>query len=158
MWAPKPKPAAAPGDGAEVPKVQRRPRKPRDPNAPPIQRKRKIPPTSEGMADYPVGQRKITELTPMRMDIDSRPAAPATQPPFAEKIAAREAIPGSMQNILNAAPPTPPPPQAVGAGPVQRPELRPGPVVYLRSRARDNARPRSLRHRPARLAARAPPR
>ncbi|TPX18865.1 uncharacterized protein E0L32_011417, partial [Thyridium curvatum] len=108
----KPKPAA---DGSstntEAPKV-RRPRKPRDPNAPPIQRKRKsAPPADMPAAAEPTTftsasgrQPKITELTSMRMDIDSRPqSVGSSQPP--EKMAKREAMPTSMQSILNADPP-----------------------------------------------------
>ncbi|EAQ83295.1 hypothetical protein CHGG_09699 [Chaetomium globosum CBS 148.51] len=115
-----------PADGssanaAEAPK-QRRPRKPKDPNAPPVQRKRKAA-TNEASdansemdarsASGPPRQTKITELTPMRMSLDSRttptdigfaPTAPPTVPK-------RESTSGSMNmmNILNGDPEQPKP-------------------------------------------------
>ncbi|KAH8886493.1 HPC2-domain-containing protein [Thozetella sp. PMI_491] len=126
----KPKAAAdttASGSGTEAPK-QRRPRKPRDPNAPPIQRKRKVPPTDAGNDGGPMDvdsappsvspapatrQPKITELASMRpgasspSSVEPRTAAASEPPPasFAPK-----AHPGSMQSILNDDPPPQPKP------------------------------------------------
>lgn len=115
-----------PADGSsanptEAPK-QRRPRKPKDPNAPPVQRKRKAT-TNEASdansemdarsASGPPRQTKITELTPMRMSLDSRSTptdigfAP-TAPPAVPK---RESASGSMNmmNLLNDDPQQPKP-------------------------------------------------
>jgi hypothetical protein len=114
---PRKKPGRKPGttikkptDSTEAPK-QRKPRKPRDPNAPPIVRKRKVPPTEDEserstFATPPERQPKITELTSMRMDIDSRPPPPR-QPVYAEPAPKQESLPRSMQSILNADPPPP---------------------------------------------------
>ena len=130
----KPKVAA---DGTVEPPKQRRPRKPRDPNAPPIQRKRKTAPTESGDGPTPMDidsrsfsgpsgsrQPKITELTSMRMTIEPRltptPAtAPATLPTntsepqflYAQKVPKREGAPVSMQSLLNDDPPPKPQPQ-----------------------------------------------
>ncbi|KAI1259725.1 hypothetical protein F5Y18DRAFT_433034 [Xylariaceae sp. FL1019] len=97
-----------PDEGTEKPK---RARKPKDPNAPPTQRKRKttVPPDGEGVDTPPRAvsmgitgipvqaiprQSKITEMTnPMgRFE-----ATPQREPK-------RESLPGSMSNILNAEP------------------------------------------------------
>lgn len=109
---------------AEAPKV-RKPRKPRDPNAPPIQRKRKIAATQEvaepeqpsalssGSASHQPQQ--TTEASPMRMDVDSRPAAAATpssntpnQQSNPAKVPKREG-PSFMSSLLNRDSPPPPP-------------------------------------------------
>ncbi|KAK0725355.1 hypothetical protein B0H67DRAFT_570322 [Lasiosphaeris hirsuta] len=84
----KPKVAPDGSSATEQPK-QRRPRKPRDPNAPPIQRKRKAPPTDIASDGQPV------DLGPSYV--------PATVPK-------RETHPVSMQNILNDDPPPKPQP------------------------------------------------
>lgn len=115
---------------AEAPKV-RKPRKPRDPNAPPIQRKRKIAATQEvaepeqpaalsgGSASHQPQQ--TTEASPMRMDVDSRPAAAATpssntpnQQSNPAKVPKREG-PSFMSSLLNrdSPPPLPAPPAPV---------------------------------------------
>ncbi|KAK1831221.1 hypothetical protein QBC39DRAFT_96199 [Podospora conica] len=78
------KPKVAPDGTVEPPKAKR-PRKPRDPNAPPIQRKRKNPPT-----DPP------------------RPTPP--EPTYVPAALKRESLPASMQNILNDDPPPKPQP------------------------------------------------
>ncbi|KAK1757262.1 HPC2-domain-containing protein [Echria macrotheca] len=116
----KPKPPVdGTAAGAEQPK-QRRPRKPKDPNAPPIQRKRKVPPTdADGQSeDISVlsasgsaagAQPKIRELTSMRMSLDApRPAAP--EPSHAPMAPKRDSMPASMLNILNDEPPPKPQP------------------------------------------------
>lgn len=116
---------------ADAPKV-RKPRKPRDPNAPPIQRKRKIaatqevaepeqpPAISSGSASHQPQQK--TEASPMRMDLDSRPAATATpsssNTPNPQsnpaKVPKREG-PSFMSSLLNrdSPPPLPAPPAPV---------------------------------------------
>lgn len=116
---------------AEAPKV-RKPRKPRDPNAPPIQRKRKIAATQEVAepeqpAALPSGSvshqpQQTTEVSPMRMDLDSRPAAAATpsssnhpnQQSNPAKVPKREG-PSFMSSLLNrdSPPPLPAPPAPV---------------------------------------------
>ncbi|KAI6360931.1 hypothetical protein MCOR25_006581 [Pyricularia grisea] len=104
------KKAAAAEDGSaastDAPAKQRRPRKPKDPSAPPVQRKRKQPPTElDGAPDKrssSVGldsrQPKITDLTNLRMDLDSpsRSQQPAP-PPAPPKAPARS----SMHSLLN---------------------------------------------------------
>ncbi|KAL2151303.1 hypothetical protein VTH82DRAFT_6401 [Thermothelomyces myriococcoides] len=120
----KPKP---PADGspnmsnADAPK-QRRPRKPKDPNAPPVQRKRKAGATEAGDANSemdarsasgPPRQTKIAELNPMRMDLDAR--STPTDIGFAPTAPKRESASGSMNmmNLLNEEPqpkPQPAPP------------------------------------------------
>ncbi|KAL1836925.1 hypothetical protein VTJ49DRAFT_4502 [Mycothermus thermophilus] len=113
----KPKP---PADGtptsADQPK-QRRPRKPKDPNAPPAPRKRKAAAVDATDTASDVDTRsvtgpprpdKITELPPMRMDLDPRPSSVDVgfAPPK------RDTASGSMnmQNLLNNdEPPTPQP-------------------------------------------------
>ncbi|KAL1875331.1 hypothetical protein VTK73DRAFT_10115 [Phialemonium thermophilum] len=97
----------AAGTGASEPPKQRKPRKPRDPNAPPIQRKRKAPPTEQAEEPMQVDstppppshaeprrQSRTTELVSMRMSLDepSPAASPAPR---------RDALPGSMMSILN---------------------------------------------------------
>lgn len=117
---------------AEAPKV-RKPRKPRDPNAPPIQRKRKIAATQEpaepeqastlssGSASHQPQQ--ATEASPMRMDLDPRPAAASATPSSGNtpnqqsnpaKVPKREG-PSFMSSLLNreSPPPLPAPPAPV---------------------------------------------
>ncbi|KAK4100340.1 HPC2-domain-containing protein [Parathielavia hyrcaniae] len=92
---------------------QRRPRKPKDPNAPPVQRKRKAAATEASdaasemdarSASGPPRQTKITELTPMRMALDTR--STPTDVGFAPPAPKRESGSGSMnmQNLLNEEP------------------------------------------------------
>ncbi|KAK3376672.1 hypothetical protein B0T24DRAFT_523918 [Lasiosphaeria ovina] len=113
------KPKVPPADGsstnADQPK-QRRPRKPRDPNLPPIQRKRKVAAT-DGMDPPPVmeqrsfsgsaagRQTKITELTPIRPAIPIEPRPAPAESSFAPTPPKRESLPVSMQSILNDDPP-----------------------------------------------------
>ncbi|KAJ0109007.1 histone promoter control 2 [Diaporthe amygdali] len=119
---------------AEAAKV-RKPRKPRDPNAPPIQRKRKIAATQEiadagqpsaaSASSVPNPHQQATEASPMRMDLDSRPAAAATpssssnntpnQQSNPAKIPKREGGPSFMSSLLNrdSPPPLPAPPAPV---------------------------------------------
>jgi len=128
---PRKKPGRKPGstvkakvapDGSEPPK-QRRPRKPKDPNAPPIQRKRKAlaaddadaQPAENGVRSLsnPAAGRqpKTTELASMRMPVEApRPVVP--EPSYAPVVPKREALPASMQNILNDEPPPKPQPPA----------------------------------------------
>ncbi|KAL8378554.1 hypothetical protein RB599_008391 [Gaeumannomyces hyphopodioides] len=129
--------AGAPADGSstnnpDAPAKQRKPRKPKDSGAPPVQRKRKAPPTDvDGAPDresrsFSTGpetlrQPKITELASMRMDLDPpvRPQQVQQQPPPAAPKPAikRESMPGSMRNILNDDSPPPqhsPPPRTSG--------------------------------------------
>ncbi|KAK4192236.1 hypothetical protein QBC35DRAFT_447547 [Podospora australis] len=114
----KPKIAA---DGTVEPPKQRRPRKPKDPNAPPVSRKRKAavtegseattsemdaraasgPPQPPPETQFP--QRKITELTPMRMSLD-QPA----QAGFVQSAAPKRQSTGSMSFLLNDDPPPKP--------------------------------------------------
>jgi hypothetical protein len=129
---PRKKPGRKPGstvkpkialDGTIEPPKQRRPRKPRDPNAPPIQRKRKAPATDDTetqpaengarSVSNPAAARqpKITELSTMRGALQPpRPAAP--EPAYAPPAPKRETMPASMQNILNDDPPPKPQPAA----------------------------------------------
>jgi hypothetical protein len=120
----------APTDGSSTntePPKQRRPRKPRDPNAPPIQRKRKsaavddVPEPMQIDSTPPVTsstgprQTKITELTSMRMSLDSPPPPPPTSSRMSDaapapKVPKRESMPSSMQSILNDDPPPKPQP------------------------------------------------
>ncbi|KAK7732272.1 HIR complex subunit [Cytospora paraplurivora] len=118
---PKVNPDGTPND---TPKV-RKPRKPRDPNAPPIQRKRKAATqdtpepdlSSSHMAGSVSHQPKINELTSMRMDLDPRPGAPAAaaststpnEQPNPAKVPKREG-PSSMMSLLNSDSPPPQPP------------------------------------------------
>ncbi|KAK4463287.1 hypothetical protein QBC42DRAFT_266000 [Cladorrhinum samala] len=117
------KPKANP-DGTPMAEAakQRRPRKPKDPNAPPIQRKRKAA-TGDGNetnsemdaraasgppppAAPPVRQPKITELTSMRMSLDAQPAplkSSFVQAPKRESTGSMQ-----MQNLLNDDPPPKP--------------------------------------------------
>lgn len=105
----------------DAPAKQRKPRKPKDPNAPTVQRKRKQPPTElEGAPDkrslstgLDSRQPKITDLTNLRMDLDQPPRArqPAPQPAPPKAAPARS----SMHSLLNHddSPPSPqnsPPP------------------------------------------------
>ncbi|KAK5662561.1 hypothetical protein OQA88_8473 [Cercophora sp. LCS_1] len=124
---PRKKPGRKPGstvkpkvtpDGTEQPKQVRRPRKLKDPNAPPPPpRKRKVPPTdaepeardgdaTRSFSNPGTRQPKITELTSMRMSMDPpRPAPP--EPSYTPVPVPR---PNSMQNILNDDPPPKPQP------------------------------------------------
>ncbi|KAI0024055.1 hypothetical protein F4780DRAFT_689651 [Xylariomycetidae sp. FL0641] len=97
-------------DGSEKPKSRR---KPRDPNAPPTQRKRKAPATLDGepgdgrsrASSVGVGigagtasrQSKLTEMTTTLGRLE----------PIPPRETKRESLPGSMSNILNAEPEPP---------------------------------------------------
>lgn len=114
----------------EIPKV-RRPRKPRDPNAPPIQRKRKAatqdPDADQGTTSTPRSgsalpgqlQPKAPELDSMRMDVDSpAPLAAASSntqhssaPANPDKVPKREGI---MSLLNDDVPPAPAPAAAPG--------------------------------------------
>lgn len=115
---------------AETPKV-RRPRKPKDPNAPPVQRKRKLAATQDNDADQttslpstpaatavqPQQQQQVVDLNSSRMDIDPPAAAVSSastpsQQPNPPKMPKREGI----MSLLNSDddPPAPTPPPAVG--------------------------------------------
>lgn len=115
---------------AEIPKV-RRPRKPKDPNAPPVQRKRKLAATQDNDADQtlslpstpaattvqPQQQQQVADLNSSRMDIDLPAAAVSSastpsQQPNPPKMPKREGI----MSLLNSDddPPAPTPPPAVG--------------------------------------------
>ncbi|SPQ24709.1 9970e7ec-2a60-490f-9e9c-b90c7a62f7d0 [Thermothielavioides terrestris] len=118
---PRKKPGRKPGSTLKPKPKQRRPRKPKDPNAPPVQRKRKAAAaegsdaTSEPDArsvSGPPRQTKITELTPMRMALDAR--SPPVDIGFAPPIPKRESGSSSMnmQNLLNEEPQPKPPPAA----------------------------------------------
>ncbi|KAM7204255.1 histone promoter control protein 2 [Naviculisporaceae sp. PSN 640] len=127
------KPKVAP-DGTIEPPKQRRARKQKDPNAPPVQRKRKTAPADTG-GDGPTPmdvdsrsfsgssasrQPKITELTSMRMSLEPRltptqaPAATSSaesQPSnYSQKVPKRDPV--SMRNLLNDDPPPEPQPAA----------------------------------------------
>lgn len=144
---PRKKPGRKPGstvkpklnpDGTPIvpePKV-RKPRKPRDPNAPPIQRKRKIAATQEpvepeqpaaAIASGAAAQQaqQAAEPSPMRMDLDPRPAAVATPSSSSNtpnpqsnpaKVPKREG-PSFMSSLLNRD--SPPPPPVAPAAPVR---------------------------------------
>lgn len=134
------KPKVAP-DGT-VPEIKRRrPRKPKDPDAPPIQRKRKAAAAdlnAESQENRPLPgppsrQPKITELTSMRMDLDPRPtltsvtASPGTeqQQSFGLKMPKREGMSGSMLSILNDdEPPQPPRSLSVSQSPLPQAPTR----------------------------------
>lgn len=108
---------------AEPPKV-RRPRKPKDPNAPPVQRKRKLAATLDNDADQATSlpatpaaqqQQQIADLNSSRMDIDTPAVAASTsstpsQQPHPPKMTKREGI----LSLLNDDPPAPTPPSTVG--------------------------------------------
>ncbi|KAL2268389.1 hypothetical protein VTJ83DRAFT_3235 [Remersonia thermophila] len=114
---PKPPPAEGTAPAADQPK-QRRPRKPKDPNAPPAPRKRKAAAVDANdtasdadttSVPAPSRPEKITELPPMRMDLDPRPSSVdiGFAPPK------RDTASGSMnmQNLLNNDEPPKPQPQ-----------------------------------------------
>lgn len=116
---------------AETPKV-RRPRKPKDPNAPPVQRKRKLAATQDNDADQATSlpatpaatagqqqqqQQQIADLNSSRMDIDPPAVAASSsstpsQQPHPPKMTKREGI----LSLLNTDddPPAPTPPSTVG--------------------------------------------
>lgn len=110
------KPKVAP-DGTVEPPKQRRPRKPKDPNAPPVQRKRKAALTESNETNSEMDARaasgppsaaaarqpKITELTSMRMSLDGGAGFVQT-PPKRESMTSMQ-----MQNLLNSDEPPPQP-------------------------------------------------
>ncbi|TFB07624.1 Histone promoter control protein 2 [Trichoderma ghanense] len=110
----------APADGTEPPKA-RKPRKPREAEATPVQRKRKLAPASDVDADAPSPR----PLAPAALGAPSS-SSPSLQPQLGEPLASpppqhqlqplsdrryspkmqkREGYPSSMQSILNADPP-----------------------------------------------------
>lgn len=135
---PRKKPGRKPGstvkpkvnaDGTVEPPKAKRPRKPRDPNAPPVQRKRKAatqdveasepatgPSTPAGPSATAAQQPKASALLSMRMDVDSVPLGAASSSatntpshqPSQAKIPKREGI----MSLLNDDPPPPPAPAA----------------------------------------------
>ncbi|ERS98879.1 hypothetical protein HMPREF1624_04071 [Sporothrix schenckii ATCC 58251] len=135
--------ATATASGSGVDKLKR-PRKPRDPSAPPMARKKRA---TGSDANETVGSTGLSrsssanmhfepkhELTSMRMDIDSRPAprslGPSAilhqqprQPPLTmiDKMPKREHPPSSMMSILNAddSPPRPSQPATTSTTPVR---------------------------------------
>lgn len=148
---PRKKPGRKPGstvkpkvnpDGTPAPEAPkpRRPRKPKDPNAPPVQRKRKLAATQEPDGDQTSSlpttpaatqeQQKITELTSMRMDIDSLPPTAASgsssannnnnnQQPNPPKMPKREGIMSLLNDDPPAPTPTPPPSGRMAFDPVR---------------------------------------
>lgn len=127
---PRKKPGRKPGstvkpkvnaDGTVEPPKVRRPRKPKDPNAPPVQRKRKAATQDNDgeQADSPAAaataqqQPKAAELTSMRMEVDSLPLGAASSSstnaashqPSPPKMPKREGI----MSLLNEDPPPPAP-------------------------------------------------
>ncbi|KAK0721447.1 hypothetical protein B0T21DRAFT_424164 [Apiosordaria backusii] len=117
------KPKVAP-DGTLEPPKQRRPRKPKDPNAPPVQRKRKAAATDSNETNSEMDARaasgppaaaarqpKITELTSMRMSLDGG-AGFVQSPPKRESMTSMQ-----MQNLLNN---DDPPPQPQPAAPARQ--------------------------------------
>lgn len=125
---PRKKPGRKPGTtvkpkaeaGQEAPK-QKRQRKPKDPNAPPVQRKRKTAPNTDAnlgtdskslasaspampapaAASPPAGPSRQTKITDL---VSAMPPEPdtASYPDYPVKAPKRESYVGSMQNILNA--------------------------------------------------------
>lgn len=125
---PRKKPGRKPGStvkpkteaGQEAPKPKRQ-RKPKDPNAPPVQRKRKTAPNTDAdvgtdskslasaspamsappAASPPAGPSRQTKITDL---VSAMPPEPdtASYPDYPVKAPKREPYVGSMQNILNA--------------------------------------------------------
>jgi hypothetical protein len=112
----KPKDSAADGGPAADGTKVRRPRKPRDPNGPPVQRKRKLAPTGTesfgedskslaAAAAVPSGQVRITDMPGITSSESRLPSGEHQFVP--QKMPKREPLPNSMQAILNAEPATP---------------------------------------------------
>lgn len=124
---PRKKPGRKPGtivkpkvDGSEQDGMARKPRKPRDPNAPPVQRKRKIAPADTGAENvepspkvFALGapnepspsQRTPSSMSPVQ---SHQPHPQPMEHRYSPNMQKREPYaPGSMQNILNADPPRP---------------------------------------------------
>lgn len=118
---------------AETPKV-RRPRKPKDPNAPPVQRKRKLAATQDNDADslpttpaaavaagagqqqHQQSPQQTTDLASTHMDVDSVPSAAAasnsstpSQQPNPPKMPKREGIMSLLNNDDDPPAPAPTP-------------------------------------------------
>lgn len=108
-----------PADGSEAPKV-RKPRKSRDAEAPPVQRKRKLAPASDVDTDAPsprplapAAAGGLSSSSPslhpqLGEPLSSTPQHQLQQLPdrrYSPKMQKREGYPSSMQSILNADPP-----------------------------------------------------
>ncbi|KAH7015161.1 hypothetical protein EDB80DRAFT_568050 [Ilyonectria destructans] len=132
---PRKKPGRKPGsvvkpknaDGSDAPKATRKPRKSRDSNIQPIQRKRKIALATDTDTDVPSDSKNLAAIAsrqPRVSDVSNMTASSPAQPQqqqqqqqhshqpdqrYSPKIPKREHYPGSMQNILNSDPPQPPP-------------------------------------------------
>ncbi|EFY89312.1 HIR complex subunit [Metarhizium acridum] len=110
---PRKKPGRKPGstvkpkttDGADPSKV-RKPRKPRDPSALPIQRKRKIAPASDADADSDVSRTASGQHGGISSPSQQHQLLGASDLRGSPKMPKREGYPGSMQSILNADPPS----------------------------------------------------
>lgn len=121
----KPKTTTPTGDGSDQTKA-RKPRKSRDPDAPPIQRKRKLAPASDAETEVS-GSRPLAPAgsgtaspSPSMQPLLGESLAQRHQPHHAEqryspKMPKREGYPGSMQSILNADPPQASPPNHTGS-------------------------------------------
>ncbi|KAH8904507.1 HPC2-domain-containing protein [Coniochaeta sp. PMI_546] len=153
----KPKEPKLAPDGTVQEIKRRRPRKPKDPDAPPAPRKRKAAEADAdngsaqenrpfpGAASAASRQPKITELTSMRMDLDSRPAPPTVtastsaeqQQSYGLKMPKREGMPGSMLSILN----DDEPPQAPRPSSVTQPPPPPPPTRQIFDPVRGNYDP-----------------
>lgn len=109
----------APADGSEAPKA-RKPRKSRDAEAPPVQRKRKLAPASDVDTDAPSPRPLAPAAAPglsssspslhpqLGEPLSSTPQHQLQQLPdrrYSPKMQKREGYPSSMQSILNADPP-----------------------------------------------------
>lgn len=118
------KPKVNPDGSVEPPKVKR-PRKPRDPNAPPIQRKRKAATQDVDAADPAAGpstpsaaataqQPSVSGLASMRMDVDSVPlgaaSSSATNTPSQQHNPAKMPKREGIMSLLNDDPPPAPAP------------------------------------------------
>ncbi|KAI5466461.1 hypothetical protein BGZ63DRAFT_420946 [Mariannaea sp. PMI_226] len=107
-------------------KAARKPRKSRDPSAPPVQRKRKMTSAGDTDTDAPSDRSfaaivsrppRVSDISNFTASSPSQPAHHQHQPSqpeqrYSPKIPKRDHFPGSMQSILNSDPPSQPPPQA----------------------------------------------
>ncbi|KPM34548.1 hypothetical protein AK830_g12029 [Neonectria ditissima] len=131
---PRKKPGRKPGsvvkpknpDGSDAPKAIRKPRKSREPNPQPIQRKRKIAaheidleifPDSKSFAAAASRQPRVSDVSNMTASSPAQPQqhhqhSHQLEQRYSPKMPKREYYPGSMQNILNSDPPSQPPLQS----------------------------------------------
>lgn len=102
------KPKAAASDAVPDQPKPRKPRKARDPNAPPTARKRKLAPASDldtdGDAPRPAAPSAQMAVTSSAIQ-QQRERQPSADQRYSPKIPKRDGYPGSMHNILNAEPP-----------------------------------------------------